>query len=91
MDTSTTRSGRHPVNITHLVMGLAFLGIVASWAIIQAGLVASTDIQWLLPWPWVAAGAAGLVATVVAGRRTRTNDHSRAQQGGGHPDEEELA
>ena len=27
--------GRHPVNVGHLVMGLAFLGIVGIWALVQ--------------------------------------------------------
>ena len=28
-------AGRHPVNVGHLVMGIAFLGLVVVWAIIQ--------------------------------------------------------
>ncbi len=65
-----TRTGAfHPVQIGHLVMGLAFLGLVAIWAVIQADLVPSDDVRWLLPLPWVFAGAAGLIAVVVSGRR----------------------
>jgi hypothetical protein len=62
-------SGRHPVNIGHLVMGLAFLGLVAVWAIVQSDVIDDDDIRWLLPVPWVLAGGAGLLATVLAGRR----------------------
>lgn len=61
--------GRHPVNIGHLVMGLAFLGLLAVWAVIQGDVIANEDIHWLLPVPWVLAGAAGLTASVLAGRR----------------------
>ena len=51
-------SGRHPVNIGHLVMGLAFVGLVGVWALIQGDIVQGDDIRWLLPVPWVLAGIA---------------------------------
>ncbi len=60
---------RHPLNIGHLVMGLAFLGLVAVWAVIAGTGVSDEDIRWLLPVPWVLAGGAGLVATAVAAGR----------------------
>lgn len=60
-------NGRHPVHIGHLVMGVAFLGLVAVWALIEGGTVAGDDIRWLLPIPWVLAGVAGLVATTRSG------------------------
>ncbi|WP_151083231.1 hypothetical protein [Nocardioides cynanchi] len=56
-------SGRHPVNIGHLVMGIAFLGLAVIWALIESGTASATDLRWLLPVPWVAAGAVGLAAT----------------------------
>lgn len=62
-------NGRHPVNIGHLVMGMAFLGLVAVWAIVQSDAIDDDHIRWLLPLPWVLAGGAGLVASVLAGRR----------------------
>jgi hypothetical protein len=61
-------SGRHPVNIGHLVMGLAFVGLVGVWALIQGDAVDGSDIRWLLPVPWVLAGIAGLLATTLTGR-----------------------
>jgi hypothetical protein len=67
--TGRLNGGRHPVNIGHLVMGMAFLGLVAVWAIVQSDAVADEHIRWLLPLPWVLAGGAGLVASVLAGRR----------------------
>ena len=61
-------SGRHPVNIGHLVMGLAFVGLVGVWALVQGDVVHGADIRWLLPVPWVLAGIAGLLATTLSGR-----------------------
>lgn len=65
----TATSGRHPVNIGHLVMGLAFAGLLAIWALVEGDLVADDDIRWLLPLPWVLAGGIGLLAVTLAGRR----------------------
>ena len=69
-ETTTNRrpSGRHPVNIGHLVMGLAFVGLVGVWGLYQGGVVDSHDIRWLLPLPWVLAGIAGLLATTLTSR-----------------------
>src|SRR5690242_2599547 len=58
-------SGRHPVNIGHLVMGLAFAGLVVIWALIEGDVIADSDIRWLLPIPWVLAGTAGLLAVTL--------------------------
>ena len=65
----TIDAGRHPVNIGHLVMGIAFLGLVGVWTLIQADVVTGDDIRWLLPIPWVFAGIAGLLATTMTVRR----------------------
>ena len=62
-------SGRHPVNIGHLVMGLALLGIVGIWALVQGDVVTGDDVRWLMPIPWVVAGIVGLAATAVTGSR----------------------
>ena len=62
-------SGRHPVNIGHLVMGLALLGIVGIWALVQTDTVTGDDVRWLMPIPWVVAGVVGLVATAITGGR----------------------
>ena len=64
-------SGRHPVNIGHLVMGLAFAGLVVIWALIEGDVIADSDIRWLLPIPWVLAGTAGLLAVTLGNRRRR--------------------
>ena len=67
-DTGRER-GFHSAHVGHLVMGLAFLGLVAIWVAVQSDWVATNDVRWLLPLPWVFAGAAGLIAAVVSGRR----------------------
>ncbi|HCB07847.1 MAG TPA: hypothetical protein DEQ43_26950 [Nocardioides bacterium] len=64
-----TYTGRHPVNIGHLVMGLAFVGIVGIWALVQTDTVTGDDVRWLLPIPWVVAGAVGLAVTAITGSR----------------------
>ena len=69
--------GRHPVNIGHLVMGIAFLGLVGIWALVQSDVVNGGDIRWLLPIPWVFAGVAGLLATTLSAR----NRHATRQAG----------
>lgn len=66
---SIAESGRHPVNISHLVMGVAFAGLVVIWAIVQADIVEGRDVRWLMPGPWVLAGVVGLVASALAARR----------------------
>ena len=63
------QSGRHPVNVGHLVMGTAFLAIVGVWALIQGDVVDHDDVHWLLPVPWVLAGLAGLLAIGISGSR----------------------
>jgi hypothetical protein len=77
-DTATTEapdreSGRHPVNVGHLVMGVALLAGVVIWALVVGDLVDDDDIRWLLPAPWVLGGAAGLVALAISGHRGREN------------------
>jgi hypothetical protein len=64
--TGRYEQGRHPVNIAHLVMGLAFLGMVGVWALFQADAVDGGDVRWLLPIPWLLAGLAGLLATTTS-------------------------
>lgn len=65
------RSGRHPLNVSHLVMGVAFLGLVGVWAVVAEGSLAGDDVRWLLPVPWVLAGLAGLLAMAFGRRRTQ--------------------
>ncbi len=72
----------HPVHVAHLVMGLAFLGLVGVWAAVQYDVVPTEDVRWLLPLPWVFAGVAGLLAVTLSGRGRRDRrDASTSQQG----------
>ncbi|WP_154402904.1 hypothetical protein [Nocardioides speluncae] len=66
---SRFRAGWHPTNVGHLVMGVAFLGIVGIWALVVSETVTGEDIRWLLPIPWVVAGLAGLLVIAFSGRR----------------------
>lgn len=61
--------GRHPVNVGHLVMGLAFLGLVGVWLLIVNDVVDDDQIRFLLPIPWVLAGLGGLAALAVGSTR----------------------
>jgi cytochrome bd-type quinol oxidase subunit 1 len=68
-DTEDTPSWRQPVNISHLVMGVAFAGLTVVWALVAYEVVEGDDIRWLLPVPWVLAGLAGLAGLVARDRR----------------------
>lgn len=63
------RTGWHPVNVGHLVMGVAFLGLVVVWALIASDTVQVEEAGWILGLPWLVAGAIGLAASVLRGRR----------------------
>lgn len=69
LDAPAQPSGLHPVNVGQLVMGIALAGLAVVWALLQVCVVETSDLRWLLPVPWLAAGAAGLAATALPGRR----------------------
>ncbi|NHC25205.1 hypothetical protein G6553_18730 [Nocardioides sp. IC4_145] len=72
--------GRHPVDVGHLVMGIAFLGLVGIWAVVESDAVQGEDVRWLLPVPWVLAGVVGLLVTTLAPRRRAVrDDHDHRQ------------
>lgn len=66
-------SGRHPVSVGHLVMGVAFLGLSAIWLLLESDTVGTDDLRWFLPLPWLAAGLAGLLAVALTGRRAKSH------------------
>lgn len=70
-DRTKPATGLHPVNIGHLVMGTALVGLFIVWALISSDTVDLVDAHWLLPMPWLVAGVVGLAATVLRnlGRR----------------------
>ena len=71
-EVETDTSGRHPVNVAHLVMGVAFLGLAGIWALFESTTIGNDDLRWFLPLPWLAAGVAGLLAVALTGRRSKS-------------------
>lgn len=69
MNDNTFRT--HPLNVSYLVVGLVFLGIAASWALREAGLVDLGEIRWLFPATLVVAGLVGVVAMAAKGLTRR--------------------
>ncbi|HEX6247975.1 MAG TPA: hypothetical protein VFZ64_08920 [Nocardioidaceae bacterium] len=69
---STPRT--HPLNVSYLVVGLVFLGIAASWALRETGVVDLSEVRWLLPLTLVVAGLVGVAAMMVKG--LRSHDHT---------------
>ena len=68
----------HPLSVSHLVVGLVFLGVAGSWALRSAGILDSGDFGWMLPLVLVAAGTIGLVALAA---RTLHRDRHRDADG----------
>lgn len=68
----TLAAGLHPVHVSHLVMGIAFWGLLVVWALVRADVVTGDDIRWLLPVPFILAGVAGLAAATRTARRRTT-------------------
>ena len=66
-DRAREDSGWHPVNVAHLVMGTAFVGLVVVWALISSDTVELDNARWLLPFPWLVAGLVGVAATLLRG------------------------
>lgn len=69
---STPRT--HPLNVSYLVVGLVFLGLAASWALKEAGVVDLAEVRWLFPLTLVLAGVIGLVAMAAKGMTRRDSD-----------------
>jgi len=69
----------HPLNVTHLTIGLILLGISAIWGADAAGWTNFADSAYLFPALLIGAGFIGLVAFALRGSRTTpetTNDHT---------------
>ncbi len=78
----------HPLNVTHLVIGLILLGLSGLWAADQAGWI--NDYTYVMPVLLVLAGAVGLLAFALRG----AFGPDRAQPGnqaGGNPEEEVIS
>lgn len=61
---------RHDLDVTSLVFGLIFLGVAATWALVQTELVTLPDLSLLGPAVLIVAGVVGLAATLAKGRRS---------------------
>ena len=61
----------HPLNVSHLVVGLVLLGISGLWTADHAGWTDGNN--YILPVVLVAAGVIGLVAFAFRGVMSRTN------------------
>jgi hypothetical protein len=64
----------HPLNVSYLVVGLAFIGIAGSWTLREGGVIDAGAVDWLLPLTLVVAGGIGLVAFVAKGLRRNRSD-----------------
>ena len=62
----------HPLNVSHLVVGLILLGISGQWTANHAGWTNGNN-NYVLPVMLVAAGVIGLVAFALRGVSSRTN------------------
>lgn len=72
-------AGRHPVNVGHLVMGVALLGLLHVWALVEGDWIDGDALRWVLPVPWVLAGVAGLVVLVLRDRRAGSSQRGWVQ------------
>ena len=81
------------VGVPHLVMGLVFLGLAGTWLLQEVGVVESVEVQWLLPLILVAAGAAGLLASVARSltRRPRRRPEVTQERVEDHPEDRPAA
>jgi hypothetical protein len=78
--TEPSTSGLHPLSVGHLVMGIAFAGLLGLWALYVTDNVNMDQLGWLAPVPWLAAGAIGIVAVVLGPwRRNRAEERARLQ------------
>lgn len=66
---------RHDTDVTSLVFGLLFLGIVVMWSLVHFDVLGLPGLEVAVPVLLVSVGLAGLLASV--GRIRRDRDQSR--------------
>lgn len=76
----------HPLNVSYLVVGLAFLGIAGSWALHEGEVIGADTIDLLLPLTLVIAGGIGLVAFVAKSLRRDRTDAAEVAAGTSYDD-----
>lgn len=60
----------HPLNITHLTLGVLLLGISGLWLANEAGWTDGIESNYLVPLLFIGAGLIGLLAFGLRGSRT---------------------
>jgi hypothetical protein len=76
---------RHDLDVTSLVFGLIFLGVAATWALVQIELVTLPDLSLLGPAVLIVAGVVGLAATLAKGRRGHGGERDQRPLDGESP------
>jgi hypothetical protein len=69
---------RHDTDVTSLVFGLLFLGLVGVWALVESTVVSWPDASRIFPVVLVAVGLVGLVSSLGRSRRSRRRDPGTA-------------
>lgn len=67
----------HPLNVTHLTLGLILLGIAGLWGANQIGWIDGIDSNYLVPSMFIGAGLIGLLAFGLKGRGRDNSPASR--------------
>jgi hypothetical protein len=67
------------VKVTHLVLGLFFLGIAGVWALVAGDVINSDSLAVLGPGILILAGVVGLAVSLASSRNRRTRE-ARARQ-----------
>lgn len=62
---------RHEVDAVSLTFGLIFLGIVNAWVMWETGAADVEGLRWFFPVLLLGAGAAGVISSLLRGRRAR--------------------
>ncbi|WP_129667835.1 hypothetical protein [Phytoactinopolyspora endophytica] len=65
---------RHDTDVTSLVFGLLFLGIVVVWMLLEYGDLGPDGVEVAVPALFVTVGLAGLAASISKLRRGRDRD-----------------
>ena len=70
---------RHETDVTSLVFGLVFAGVVALWALVAGDVLDLDDLGYLAPVLLIGAGVVGLVVSLTASRRRDAAARAQAQ------------
>jgi hypothetical protein len=70
---------RHETDVTSLVFGLVFAGVVALWALVAGDALDLDDLGYLAPVLLIGAGVVGLVVSLTGSRRRDAATRAQAQ------------